>query len=240
MRDNLSNIVKDISVVLPCYEENHEIISGITTKLKDYGIEVIVVDDGSKNPYPEAIKHGYNFGYGAALLTGIKNATRPLIITMDSDGQHDFEDVINLAIVWDLIKDCDLLIGSRRLKNEKWYRMWGRKFLNLIASFISLVWLQDLNSGMRMFKRDIAMGYAPILCKGFSFTTSLTISMMCDGYRIEYFPIRVEERKNGKSKVKVIRHGFITLYYILRNGFALRTRKIRAWIRRIRGVSIHS
>ena len=215
--------MEDLSVIIPFYEEDHRTLDKIIKELEKHDIEVIVVDDGSKNPYKKSIKHGENFGYGSALLTGIKNSTRPLIITMDGDGQHTVADVFNLYVAWQIIKDCDLLIGSRRLKNELWYRMYGRKFLNLIASLITGFYFQDLNSGMRMFKRNIAIGYFPILCKKFSFTTSLTISMLCDGYRVESFPIRVEPRKHGRSHVNVLKDGLVTLYYILYTGLALRT-----------------
>lgn len=225
------NLMLDLSVVIPSYNEEHSAIDRIVAELKKFQIEVIVVDDGSDNPYPSAIKHGCNYGYGAALLTGIKSATRPLIITMDGDSQHSVGDVVNLYIAWRMMKTCDMLIGSRRLKYESWIRMWGRKGLNWIASLVTGTYFQDLNSGMRMFRRDVAVGYAPILCKQFSFTTSITISMLCDGYRVETFPINVEERKHGKSHVKVVKDGLVTLYYILRIGIALRTRGLRSWLR---------
>ena len=229
------NTMQDLTIVIPCYEEKHEIIDAIIKEFEKLAVEVIVVDDGSKEPYPTAIKHGVNFGYGGSLLTGIKNATRPLIITMDGDGQHRVGDAVNLYIAWKMMKDCDLLIGSRRMKDEEWHRMWGRKFLNLIASVFATFYFQDLNSGMRIFKKDIAFGYRSILCRTFSFTTSLTMSMICDGYRVESFPIEVNERKYGESKVNVLKHGMITLYYIVIIGLALRTRRLRLWWRKIVG-----
>ena len=221
----------DLSVIIPIYNEEHSILDTLVKELKKLNIEVIVVDDGSQNPYPHSIKHGVNFGYGGALLTGIKNATRPLVCTMDGDGQHGVGDVVNLYIAWQMMKDADMIIGSRRLKKEKFIRMVGRKFLNWIASLVTGTYFVDLNSGMRIFRRELAVGYAPILCRNFSFTTSITISMLCDGYRVESFPIKVEDRKHGSSKVRVIKHGFITLYYILYLGIVLRTRRIRAWLR---------
>ena len=89
----------------------------------------------------------------------------------------------------------------------------------------------DLNSGMRMFKREIAVGYEPILCDTFSFTTSLTVAMTADNYKVAWFPINVQRRYSGKSNVNLIKDGFITVFYIFWIGFALRTRRIRAWLR---------
>lgn len=225
--------MEDLSIVIPSYEEDHGILRGLVTEIESLGAEVIVVDDGSRDPFPGAIKHGTNFGYGSALMTGIKNASRELVMTIDGDGQHSVSEVVKLYHAFKLIQDADMVVGVRRLKAEKLIRFLGRKFLNWTASIICTYWLSDLNSGMRIFKRQIAMGYFPILCRTFSFTTSITISFLCDNYRVEFFPIKVEDRKFGKTRVKVIRDGMITLYYILRNGFALRTRTIRGFFRGI-------
>lgn len=230
--NNIINDFSDLSICIPCYNENLDTLRKIEVKLIEMGIEVLIVDDGSKNPYPTRsdLIHIRNFGYGQALMTGIRKASRPYVMTMDSDGQHRVEDVRNLYAVWKMI-DVDMVIGSRRLHHERPIRMWGRKVLNFIASLFTGVYMQDLNSGMRIFKRDIALGYFPILCKTFSFTTSITMSYMCDGYRVEWFPIKVLERASGRSHVKVVRDGIVTLFYILRIGMALRTRRIREWIR---------
>ena len=223
--------MEDVSIVIPCKDENIGIIDELYTELTSLGAEVIVVDDGSNIPYPKAIKHGTNFGYGSALMTGIKNATRKLIITADGDGQHTVSEIVKLYHAFKLIADADMLIGVRRLKREKFLRLLGRKFLNWTASILCTNWISDLNSGLRVFKRDLAIGYFPILCRTFSFTTSLTISMMADKYRVEYFPINVEDRVSGSSHVRVFKDGLVTLYFILRNSLALRTRVLRSWLR---------
>jgi len=223
----------DLSVVIPSFNEDHSIINNLVAELVSLGSEVIVVDDGSSNPFPTAIKHGTNFGYGSALMTGIRNSTRDIVLTMDGDNQHTVSEIVKLYHAYKLMGNVDMVIGTRRLKKESLIRFLGRKALNWTASLICTYWIQDLNSGARIFKKKIVMGYFPILCKTFSFTTSLTISMMTDGYKVEFFPINVQERTHGKSRVKVVRDGIVTLYYILRNGFALRTRKLREWLRNI-------
>lgn len=195
---------------------------------------MVVVDDGSlTDVFPDSIKHGTNFGYGAAIMTGVKNCHRNTVMVMDGDGQHSLNDALRLASAWKLMK-VDMLIGARSIGKESLLRIFGRKFLNWTASLICTYWLRDLNSGMRIFKKSIVTGYIPILCKTFSFTTSLTLSMLLDGYKVEWFPINVQQRPHGKSRVKVIKDGWVTLYYILKIGFALRTRKIRSVWRKLK------
>lgn len=225
----------DLTVVIPAYNEDPDTVMDLADRVRALGAEVIVVDDGSTNGviHP-AIKHGTNFGYGAALMTGIRNATRPLVMTIDGDGQHAAEEVAKLYAAFKLMNTADMVIGTRRLKHEKLIRYLGRKFLNWSASLLALYWLPDLNSGCRIFKRSVAIPYFPILCRQFSFTTSITMSFMCDDLRVEWFPINVRDRSHGKSHVNVIKDGLVTLYYILRIGLALRTRKARAWLRSFR------
>ena len=222
-----------LSVVIPCYNELK--VKDAIWEFELYEIELIIVDDGSETPIPEAtIRHERNRGYGAALKTGIRAATRDYIITMDGDGQHTVSDVIRLWLYFQLI-DVDMIVGVRKIKEVGRLRVWGRAFLNLCASILAGIWLPDLNSGLRIFKRDLALKYEPILCNTYSFTTSLTLMHLIDGYKVEWMPIEVQKRTHGKSKVKVIEHGFITLYYILKIGVALRTRGIREWKRKLFG-----
>jgi polyisoprenyl-phosphate glycosyltransferase len=227
--------MEDLSIVIPVKDESHEIVKKTVEDLASLGAEVIVVDDGSLDPYPDSIKHGSNFGYGAALMTGIKNATRPYVLTCDGDGQHTAEEMVRLYHAYKLMPQADMVVGKRTIGKESATRFVGRKLLNWCASLVCMYWLPDLNSGARIFKRNLVIGYFPILCKTFSFTTSLTISMLCDGYRVEFFPINVFSREYGKSHVNVALHGMVTLFYILRNGLALRTRKFRGWMRQLRG-----
>lgn len=221
----------EVSIVIPCYNENPFHLHELEKKLKALDAEVIIVDDGSKIPYKNSIQHKENKGYGQAIMTGVEHATRPIILTMDGDAQHNVQDAQNLVTVWQML-DVDMVIGARRLSYEEPLRMWGRKLLNMTASLFTGIYMSDLNSGMRVFRKDLAIRYFPILCKKFSFTTSITMSYMCDGYRVEWFPIHVKERIYGKSHVHVGSDGLRTLYYILRIGAALRTRRIRAWLRK--------
>lgn len=226
--------IEDLTVVIPCFNENPDVIYQTYTELVAQGITVIVVDDGDTMDLHQTINSiGYSprMGYGYAIKEGIKHANTALICTMDGDGQHSPKDVVKLYTVYKMFQDCKMVIGQRWNVKEPFHRMIGRKVLNLIASLLNRHYMPDLNSGMRIFDRELAMAYSPILCNTFSFTTSLTMSIVTDGYKFTHFPIEVKPRAFGKSRVIVLKDGFVTLFYIFYIGLALRTRKIRRWMR---------
>lgn len=230
--------MRDVTIVIPCYKEDDKFVTKTCLDLQSMGTNVIVVDDGATMNLPSTIKtisYVPNMGYGYALKKGIQAADTAFILTMDGDSQHTVDDVRKLYTVFKLIDNCDMLVGSRWNLKEKWYRWFFRKVINFTASLWAKHYMQDLNSGMRMFKRDLAIGYQDILCDTFSYTTSLTMSVVTDGHKIAYFPINVQPRVHGKSRVKLIRDGIITVWYIFYIGFALRTRNFRAWLRHIVG-----
>lgn len=226
--------LKGLSVVIPVHKEDPMTVATIYTELTAQGAEVIVVDDGNSMQMPmnmPYVTYPAHVGYGYAIKQGIKKASNPIICTMDGDAQHTVADVGRLYRAYQLVDGCKMVVGQRWALNEKFTRVIGRKILNFIACLFARHYLPDLNSGMRIFDRKIAIGYSPILCDTFSFTTSLTMCVVTDGYRFFYLPIDVKPRIQGKSHVKVVKDGIITLFYIITIGFALRTRRVRSWIR---------
>ena len=228
-------MITDCTVVIPVFNEDVKAVTQTYHELGVCGFKVIIVDDGSHMDFPDemnVITYPANMGYGYAIKRGIKEADTPIILTMDGDLQHTVSDAQKLYAVYKMGEDIKMVVGQRWNLNERPIRWIGRKVLNFIASIISGHYLSDLNSGMRIFDANLAKGYSPILCDTFSFTTSFTMAMVTDGHKMAYFPINVQPRVYGKSHVKVIQDGLITIYYILWVGLALRTRGIRAWLRK--------
>ena len=227
--------MNDCTAVIPVYKENKEVVEKLYNDLVKEGFEVIVVDDGATMPeltIPTLFYKPHK-GYGYALKTGIKASTKDIILTMDSDGEHRVEDAIKLYTVFKLITSCAMLIGCRWNKKESSLRWIGRKVINFLATCLSRHMLPDLNSGMRIFRRDLAIGYSPILCDTFSFTTSITMAMVTDNYKVAWFPIDTNPRSYGKSHVKLWKDGWVTIFYVVWVGMSLRTRKVRAWMRNL-------
>ena len=213
------------TVVLPVYNEEkviastiHSIISLFTQEAMD--CEIVAVDDGSGDDSPTVLKaleeeypgvlkvvrHPYNKGNGATIKTGIKNATGDVIICMDSDGQHDPQDIIRMLPYLD---EYDLIVGARPFKTDGvWYRNLANKFYNGLASQLTDFKIEDLTSGFRIFKADVVKKFYHLFPQRFSYPTTSTLAILKGGYNIKYVPINIQPRKAGSSKIKLFRDGF--------------------------------
>jgi glycosyltransferase involved in cell wall biosynthesis len=219
--------VPDLTIVIPAYNEAQSIratVEGLLPTCERENWQIVVVNDGSKddtsqqvnvllpNPHLTLINHPVNRGYGAALKTGVRTATTAFVGTMDSDGQHRLEDFLSLAAQR---QDYDLLIGQRTaLLHSPLWRMPGKWFLQGMAVFLMRRTIPDLNSGMRIFRRETLLKYLHLFPDGFSFSTTSTMLFMHRGYAVNFLPITVNPRV-GKSTVR-LSTGFDTLLLILR------------------------
>ena len=212
----------DITIIIPAYNEE-EGIADVITQLKGLAgnYEIIVVDDGSTdNTYKLAtetgvkvIRHPYNKGYGAALKTGIRNATADVVLFMDADGQHKSSDIKQLVRY---IGEYDMVVGARTKKSKiSLLRRPGKKILSITANYLAGMKIPDLNSGFRALKKSVAMEFLHILPNTFSLSTTITLACIASGYNIKYVPIEAPERI-GTSKIKPFRDGFRFIMLIIR------------------------
>lgn len=214
-----------LSVVVPAYNEASGIESALTAlRTACPTVEIIVVDDGSTDRTRSlaetvegvrVLSHRRNRGYGAALKTGIRNATRPFVAWYDADGQHTPEDLVRVAAP--VIADAhDVVIGVRGADSaQQRDRAPGKAVLGLVARLVSGERIPDLNSGLRCFRRSILLRYLHLLPDGFSASTTSTLMVLKRGYRVGYVPI-VTQPRVGASTVKIFSDGVRTLQLIVR------------------------
>ncbi|MFO7903850.1 MAG: glycosyltransferase family 2 protein [Pirellulaceae bacterium] len=223
----------EFSIVIPCFNEERcivETIEGIRRDLVAVGpYELIVVNDGSTDDSPKLLEslsqsdpelrvlhHSHNQGYGASLKTGLRHATAPCIVITDADGTYPNDRIPDLLA---RVKDVDMVIGSRQGPNVHYpfIRRIPKVFLRRFACWITRTHIPDLNSGLRVFRRDVAKRLLFMVSDGFSFTTTITLSMLTNGYNVCYVPISYAPRV-GKSKIKPIRDTLSFIYLIMRVG----------------------
>jgi glycosyltransferase involved in cell wall biosynthesis len=219
--------MKPLTIIIPAYNEASTIsrvLEQVKAGCQDFVEEIIVVDDGSEDNTSQlakeagvhVIRHARNVGYGQSLKTGIRAAKTEFILTMDSDGQHRVEDVRRL---WERVSEeddrPDMIVGQRTsLLHSPLWRMPGKWLLSLMANYLVRYHIPDLNSGLRLARRDVLLKYLHICPSGFSFSTTITMALLSQGYNVIYVPITVEKRQ-GKSTVSIAT-GFETILLILR------------------------
>jgi len=217
-----------ITIVIPVFNEAGSIedtVSKLNVAFKETGhdFEIIVVDDGSTDDTGErarrtsarVIVHPTNKGYGNALLTGVRNATHPWIGITDADGTYPVDE---MAPMLDeaVARDLDMLVGARQGAHfaAGVVKRWARVLFKCFTEFVVGQPIPDVNSGLRIIRRDLIAQCAPALSGGFSFTTSITIIAFQTGHHVAYRPIEYFAR-NGKSHVRYRRDTLRALQIIV-------------------------
>ncbi len=215
-----------VSIVIPAFNEGPHVASQIRkiAEVMDgtgWKYEIVVVDDGSTDGTAEAaaaegvrvLRHRRNRGYGAALKRGIDTTQHPWILISDADGTYPASAIPDLL---ECAEDSEMVVGARITAHRKipLMRRPAKWFLTRLASYLAREKLPDLNSGLRLIRRDLVDTYRHLLPSGFSFTTTITLAAACDDHDVTYVPIDYLERK-GTSKIRP-GHAFDFLLLVLR------------------------
>lgn len=220
------------TIIIPVYNEVQAVVSEFslffTADFID-NYELIIVDDGSTDGTTEKLldlcervghdnltlmHHEQNTGYGAALKTGIMNASSEHIVITDADSSYPTEKIPELYDLY-IREGFDMVVGARTTKDAAipLIRRPPKWCLNQLANYLARTTIPDLNSGLRIFKRDVVLEHLNLICDGFSFTTTLTLIMLCNSYRVKYLPIAYYKRA-GKSKIHPIKDTINFIYLI--------------------------
>jgi glycosyltransferase involved in cell wall biosynthesis len=228
-----SQVIADYSIVVPCYNERGAITETVVGLRRSLGsrdaYQLIIVDDGSNDgtsnilahikeldPDLVVLRHERNRGYGASLKTGIRHARGDIIVITDADGTYPNDRIPELV---NLCKTYAMAVGSRTGTDVTYSRIRRipKVFLGAYCSWIAGQRIPDINSGLRAFRKSVAMQYFHILPNGFSFTTTITLAMLTNYYPVYYVPIDYASRV-GQSKIKAIRDTLRFLKLIIRTG----------------------
>lgn len=203
-----------ISVVIPVFNEVNTIGQVIDRVLNcGFHSEVIVVDDASTDGTREYLKslehprvqrfyHSQNRGKGAALRLGFAAAKNPFVIVQDADLEYSPEDY--RFVLAPLIDGrADMVYGSRFLAGPHrvllfWHYV-GNRLLTLIANAVSNLNLNDLETGMKAFRRD-KLAALTLTANRFTFEPEITIKAARAGWRIYEVPISYSGRSYEEGK----------------------------------------
>jgi len=208
------------TIIMPAYNEQ-KVIANVIRGLKSEGYkDIIVVDDGSEDKTAQmamkagakVYRHPINRGLGGALGTGIEAALdlgAGIIVTFDSDGQHDPKDIKKLIAP---IKNnrVDAVIGSRLInpKGMPLHRKVGNFGLNVITYMLFGVWTTDSQSGLRAFSADAARKIE-ILTNRMEVSSEIIREIGRNRLRFREVPVRAiytkYSREHGQSSLNAIK-----------------------------------
>ncbi|EKD25929.1 MAG: glycosyl transferase family 2 [uncultured bacterium] len=207
----------EISIVIPSYNECLSIkdtIFQIDTLLKKnkFVFEIIVVDDCStdntyeliRNLSVKIIRHNYNKGYGASLKTGIKASEYKSVLIIDADNTYPIDKIPDILNSY-FDEGFDMVVGARIGKNVSvpFSKKLAKWLIVKLANYVTKRKIPDINSGLRVIKKELVIKYLNILPDGFSFTSTITIALLSNNHDVNYLPIDYHDRK-GHSKIRPV------------------------------------
>lgn len=230
----------EVSVIIPAYNEQAAVAAEVASvrealrqhcRLGGIAHEIIVVDDGSQDSTAaeasragaRVLRHLKNRGYGASIKTGIAAAKYETIVITDADGTYPSDQIPALL---ESLETADMAVGARTGANVNipLVRRPGKWMLGWLAQRIAGQNIPDLNSGLRAFRRELALQYFPVLSNKFSFTTTITLALLADDYAVVYHPIDYYARV-GQSKI-VPRHFMDFIILVLRMAMLFQPLKV--------------
>ena len=183
--------------------------------------EVVVVNDGSDDETSaqaraagaQVIDFPDNIGYGHALKAGIVATDSDLVAILDADGTYPPE---ALPAMIATAEHADMVVGDRgaAMNNVPWVRRPAKWMLKVLASIVAQRRINDVNSGLRVFRRPALEQFLPLLPDGYSFTTTITLCMLATNLTVIYHPIHYG-RRIGRSKIRA-RHFLKFIFLVVR------------------------
>ena len=225
------DISRDISVFFPCYNEQENvsrIVENALSVLGKLGIdfEVIIVDDGSadgtgriaddiagKDSRVKVVHHEGNLGYGAALQSGFKAATKELVFYTDGDGQFDINEMPALL---PLMEQYDIVSCYRLNRRDPLVRkINGWCWTKLVCLLFGLK-IHDIDCAFKLYKRKIFDDMI-LSSRGALIDTEILVRATRKNYRITQRGVHHYPRTAGSqtgADIRVILRAFKELFML--------------------------
>ncbi len=211
----------DVSVIIPAYNEAAA-IGMLVERIRELhpDFEIIVINDGSsddtgqlaENAGARVVCHPYNIGNGAAIKTGIREATGEILVMMDGDGQHRPEDIEGML---KCLPEYHMAVGARSGGDIEPTRKLANSIFNSLGSYVADFNIADLTSGFRAMKRKDTLAFIHLLPNKFSYPSTLTLNFIKSGRSIKYIPVEQAPRAS-ESKISPVKDGVKFLLIIFK------------------------
>jgi len=217
-----------LTILLPAFNEEEaisQVLDDILAVMEPSNIpyELMVLDDGSTDGTRAAcdarlkvkvVTHQHNRGNGAARTTGVKAARGRYVLMMDADGTYPAADI---PAMLKEAENADMVIGARTSEKGtlKVLRSSAKNLIRLLASYMTQTHIPDLNSGMRIMRRDLIPQFFSILPTTHSWVSTITMAFLSSGYTVKWMPIAYYKRI-GRSTFHPIRDTYNYLTLVVR------------------------
>jgi glycosyltransferase involved in cell wall biosynthesis len=224
-----------VTIILPCYNEEGHVVAEVERIARamdssGYSYELLAIDDGSTDqtlaklheaaprfPQLEIIPMPRNGGSGVVRRIGTQRARGEIVAWTDADMTYPNERIPELVQVLEKDPMVDQVVGARTSEQGtyKLLRVPAKWLIRKFAERLSGRRIPDLNSGMRAFRREVALPYLRLLPPGFSCVTTITLAFLSNNHEIQYVPIEYAQRA-GSSKFKFVSDAYRYILQILR------------------------
>ena len=224
-----------VSIILPCYNEQDHVTAEVARicaamDASGYGYEVVAYDDASTDetlgrlheaapsfPHLRIVHFDRNGGSGTVRRIGTQQARGEIVVWTDADMTYPNGRIPELVQMLEKDPALDQVVGARTTEEgtHKILRVPAKWFIRKLAERLTNTKIPDLNSGLRAFRRQVALPYLRLLPPGFSCVTTITIAFLSNQHEVRYIPIEYAKR-SGTSKFHFVTDAYRYILQVLR------------------------
>jgi polyisoprenyl-phosphate glycosyltransferase len=224
-----------VSIILPCYNEATHVADEVARicaamDASGYSYELLAFDDASTDqtlarlheiapdfPQLQVVHFHRNGGSGTVRRIGTQRALGEIVVWTDADMTYPNERIPEFVQMLEKDSLLDQVVGARTSEQgtHKLLRIPAKWFIRKLAEVLTNTQIPDLNSGLRAFRRAVALPYLRLLPPGFSCVTTITIAFLSNQHDVRYVPIEYAKRA-GTSKFRFITDAYRYILQVLR------------------------